>query len=310
MSKKKMIQFAAVAVLLLLIIVTKFTGNRASFAPVAPWGEEADRIEIHVPGKDPIVAAKKADSWFIGDKEYSADEGKITRMTDALNSLKVGQMVSREGELERYKLEDADAITVAVYHDNDVLRSIRIGKEADKGSGCYITLAGREGIYLVEGALRSIFDVSLDELRNRQIFSFTSSDIISVGVASADARFSLRKSGEEKESWQFSEAQQERVDQKKITDFISQLARINATAFLAPDTIGSEEEASWSLTFQSEKEEHTLRIYGKVEGNDNAYRCLADTNKEPFSISAYKAGQLMKPASWFISEEKPKEEGK
>lgn len=116
-------------------------------------------------------------------------------MTDALNSLKVGQMVSREGELERYELEDADAITVAVYHAKDLLRSIRIGKEADKGSGCYITLAGREGIYLVEGALRSIFDVSLDELRNRQIFSFTSSDIISVGVTSAEARFSLRKAG-------------------------------------------------------------------------------------------------------------------
>lgn len=54
-----MIQFAAVAVLLLLIIVTKFTGNRASFAPVAPWEEEADRIEINAPGKDPIVAVKK-----------------------------------------------------------------------------------------------------------------------------------------------------------------------------------------------------------------------------------------------------------
>jgi hypothetical protein len=304
--KKKFIQFAFIGLLAVIILIQRLAAPGTGFTPLSPWEGDVDSILIQIAGEK-IELVRDQESWFVGEGERPADEGKITRMADALNALRLDQQVSREGELERYGLVTEEAIIVEAREGDRLLRSIRIGNQADRGTATYVTVAGKSGVFLAGGSLRDLFETTETDLRNRQIFSLSSRDIISVRVSadSSGALYSLQKQeagGEER--WQLPAIAPRETDQEKAEQFIAQLARISAIGFTESKSTEGRKPL-WIFRFQDQESEYRLDIYGEEGGNENAFLARSSTSVDPFTISAWKAEQLMREADWFILEADP-----
>ncbi len=298
MPKNKLIQLAVIGTLLVLIILARLSGPGERIPLLQPWEGTLTRIEIQVPGETVSVHYRN-DAWTLGEEGYPADAGKITRMADALNMLRIEELVSKRGDLERYELDEGRFIEVKAYDGEELLRSIRIGKEAERGIGAYITVSGLSGIFLAGEDLRSLFDTSTDELRNRQVLALNPADIIAVNVQGPEDLYSIRRSASENEAWQIPEAGAGFPDQNKVEQFIGQLARISAVDFTGPvDTEGS--DPGWIFSIQDQESTYELRIFGPVAENENAYLCTSSQSGESFTISSYKAEQLMRKLAWFV----------
>ncbi len=301
MPKHKLIQLTVIGALLLIIIFSRLFGSGERMPSVQPWEGTLTRIEIRLPG-DSFSLHYRDEIWTIGEEGHPADEGKLTRMADALNMLRLEELVSRQGDLERYGLDEERSIEVHAYDGEELLRSIRIGKEADRGIGAYITLGGRSGIFLAGEDLRSLFETSADELRNRQILALNPADIISVRVQGPESSYSIRRTADGDAAWQIPEAGAGSPDQEKADQFIGQLARISAVDFAGSMEL-SDADAAWVFSIQDQSSTRELKIIGPAAGNENAFLSTSSRSGEAFTISSYKAEQLMRELSWFTGEQ-------
>jgi hypothetical protein len=323
-SNKKWIQLGAIVLLVLLIILGRFTGTEQRFEPVLPWDGEITRLEITLPGGGPestITAGKANGKWSLGDRQYPADEGKLTRMADALNNISLEELVSSKGDLERYELTDSSAITVEAFGSDGVLRSVQIGKSADRGRGSYVTIAGRSGIFLVSQDLRGIFDTDLASLRNRQIISMEKGELLSIEVTGPSGSYRMIQEGEG--SWAIpgmgasgnagssgaenqapeSPAAAGGIDQEKATRFIDQLVSVTASAFADQGILDGADAAggpTWRFILEGQQESAELAIYGLDPENENAWICSSSESIDPFTVSAWKAEQIMREKGWFL----------
>jgi hypothetical protein len=297
MPKNKLIQFAVIGALLLLIIFSRLSGSGERIPALQTWEGSPTRIEIRLPGES-VSLYYRDNSWVLGEEAFPADAGKITRMADALNMLRIEELVSRRGDLERYELDEERSIEVEAYDGEKLLRSIRIGKETERGIGAYITVNGRSGIFLAGENLRAIFETTADDLRNRQILALNPADIIAVTVRGPEGSYSIRRSADNDEAWRIPEAGDEAVDPEQVQQFMGQLARISAVEFAgSPAAAGS--DPRWSFSIQDQNNFYDLNIFGPAADNENAFLSTSSHIGEAFTISAYKAEQLMRNLSWF-----------
>lgn len=300
MRRNKRIQYAILGTLLILILASRLTGRDSTPEPVRPWEGTVTRMRIQGPGET-VTAWFEDGTWTLGENRRAADQGKLTAMADAVNMLRIEQMVSRGNDFERFGLDDENAITVEAFAGDDLLRSIRIGKEAEKGSGAYITVGGRSGIYLAGGSLRSRFDTGSDELRNRQILALSSAGILAVKISAPGGPFSLWKDAGDDEQWHLPETGDKALDREKVKQYVAQLSGISAVGFKGEND-GSAPPAGWHFSIQDQSGNYELSIHGQDPDNGNAFVCSSPESPDYFTISAYKAEQLMKEAEWFAAE--------
>lgn len=296
MNKKTIIQLTSIAALLLLIAAGALRQEDTAIQSPSPWEGEADRIEISSKQGE-IILQRKEDSWKVGKKLYPADQGKVLQMTDALNKLELRELVSKRGDLKRYGLKNDDRIQVRVFSEDRPLRELSIGKSA-LGSTSYISFAGRGGIFLAAGDLRYLFDTDEESLRNKQIIALSSSDIIAVNIEGPEVDYSIRKAAE-KGLWYIPELKGMEEDQEKISAFISQLSRISAQGFSTEQD--TDAEALWSFTIQAQEEERELSVI--TQESEQSWIAASPESREAFTISSYKADQLMRKAEWFIKQQ-------
>lgn len=127
-----------------------------------------------------ISLIKEDNNWYAGDEKYRVDTKKVDGIIEVVKDLELTALVSEKKDYARYELDDENKISVKVNAGTEQVRAFDIGKAAPTYRHTFVRLNNAKEVYHAKKSFRSDFDVSLDDLRNKAVFSFDADEIKSV----------------------------------------------------------------------------------------------------------------------------------
>ncbi len=290
---RKIVLLALIPVLLCIYILQVVSGNRNTVKYLT-LEEEADTVLITKGDGTEIKVFKEGESWFAGDKKYPVDESTAKTLVSEISSIKILETVSSSAaDKARYGLDDAAAVTAALYKDGKLLRTVGVGKASPTAQQTYITVDGGKDIYLSSGAITSDFAKSMDDIRSKKVYSL---DIAKVTAATAttpaDGAVSVFRNSEDN-SWLGG-------DSSKVSSWISNITSLNVQSW-APENTVLPSEAAGSVTLTAEGKYIDVTVY--ATDDESKYLCTCSETPYPFYLSSYSAEKYIKTAADFMTEE-------
>jgi hypothetical protein len=169
--------------------------------------DDVQQVEIITPTLR-IAALRSADKqWKITEpRSLEADTDEWNRLLGSACEISREDIVEENAtDLAPFGLAPA-ATTVALKTKDGKTQEIRFGGSNPAGTFNYAALQGKNRVFLVSSSLASTFNKKLDELRNRAILKFESSETQSVELQNAKGKLNLSKEGDRwrmqgKENW-------------------------------------------------------------------------------------------------------------
>ncbi len=181
MKTRKLILSAAIAVLAVIYAIQLVLTNRS---PVKTFNlkENIDSITIETNGQT-VLLSQEGGLWYVatenGIQKSAGDDKKIEELASAIKSIKKLSTVSHsnaQSELERYGFADVTTINVTATKNGKTVRTIKIGKNANGSANAFIQLDNSSETLLASGSLRSVFDVTAEDLITKNESSQTETD--------------------------------------------------------------------------------------------------------------------------------------
>ncbi|QTQ13400.1 DUF4340 domain-containing protein [Treponema parvum] len=254
LKMRKSVLLAAIGILLCIYAIQLFVLGRNS-VKVLSLKEEAAVYAIK--GNDiDVVLTRSGDEWLVGSKNYKANESFSDSIDKAVKTVKILDTVSHsdsEASLERYGLESEKALTVtASGAKGKILRTITVGKESSTGSQTYVKIDSGKDIYLVSGALKNTFEKTVDDLRSKQVFSFSSDDIDKVTVFSGykgtDNAAGGEAGGKPNSGAIGSQRRSEGIADNKIGWSVEKIKDSSSDKAQDKDAVTAEKQTSWRFS--------------------------------------------------------------
>lgn len=160
--KRKIILLSAISILLVVYIL-QLAFNGKNKVKVLSTEENIDMVII-TSNESKLSISKNGDNWFIGEEKLPCQLNRANGIVNAINEIKIlGSVASGSfNDNERYGFDNA--ITVEAYSSDKIVRSLVIGKNTATGSQCYARIDGKSSVCLLQGALRSTFEITADEI--------------------------------------------------------------------------------------------------------------------------------------------------
>ncbi|MCR4940488.1 MAG: DUF4340 domain-containing protein [Treponemataceae bacterium] len=290
---RKIILLALIPVLLFIFILQTATGNRTTVRYLT-LTEEADSLTITKGDGKEIKVFKEGENWFTGDKKYPVDESTANNLVNDVASLKILETVSSsQSDKARYGLDETAAVTVCLYKEDKLLRTVQVGKTSPTTQQTYITLDGGKDIYLSSGAITSDFAKTEDDIRSKNVYTI---DTTKVTAATAETPgnqpVSLFRNTEDN-SWLGG-------DSSKVSTWISNISTLKAQSWAPESTVLPEEEAgSVKLSVDGK----TIDIHVFKTEDESKYLATCSESPYTFYLSSYSAINFIKTATDFIATE-------
>jgi hypothetical protein len=263
--------------------------------------ESISKIEICKSGKS-IELNKKDKKWYVGPKEYPADEAKIDNMLKLIGTVTHTALVSESKNYKRYDLTDDSKIEIKAWAGDKLVRHLEIGKEASTYSHTFIKLPGDFKVYQTEGNYRSKFEDGVDELRNKVIMSFDKGEIKKIEVFK-DKKWSVltRSEGKDKKEtvWEYQDGT--RADSEKIGELLNILSDMSGEQYIE-DKKKEDLKNPVYVYKMTGKKEYTLSIFAKENEDSKQYPSISSENDYPFILHEYDVNRMKEKLE---SEEKP-----
>ena len=162
---RKIVLLSSIAVLLVIYILQiSFLGR--SKVKTVYTNEEIDSVEITKNGGHSLSLEKENEKWLV--ENFPAMENQANRTVNSVHEINILSTVSYDlSDLERYGLTDENAVKVVASSGGKILRTLYVGKDSVAGSQCYVRLDDEKKIYLAQGSLKSTFEVSVDEIKEK-----------------------------------------------------------------------------------------------------------------------------------------------
>ncbi|MGN0729868.1 DUF4340 domain-containing protein [Treponema sp.] len=160
---RKIILLSSIAFLLAVYIFQLAFLGKTKIKTVVFDGD-IDAVEITKNGFHILSLKKENENWLADD--LPAMENRVNRIVNSINEIKILSTVSYDfSDLERYGLTDENAVKVVAFSGGKEVRTLYAGKDSAAGSQCYVRVDDDKKIYLVQGTLKSTFEVSAEDLK-------------------------------------------------------------------------------------------------------------------------------------------------
>ena len=264
------------------------------------------KIEISK-GGDSIVLNKKDNKWHLEPHGYIADANKVKDMLDTFGGFTLTTLVSESKDYGRYELNAEKRITVKAWQQEALKRSFDIGKPATSFRHTFVTLDGDSRVFHARDNFRGKFDLTTDNLRDKNVLSFKSADIREIDIAKGKTSLKLVRSQvpvklQQKKSeaapqvplkfeWQSNEGA--KGNDPKLNQLLTTLSNLNCASY-----INDRSKASFSTPIYSVKlrggQDYQLNIFAKLQEDDANYPAISSTSDDPFFLSESQVQQIMK----------------
>lgn len=110
----------------------------------------------------------KKEVWYL-PSGFEIDSSKIDRLLSDASSVKLIDMISDNKDYTRFGLDDPD--TLKFFKNDQLLLELALGNKSSTGNYTYVKLTNRDEVYSVRGDLKSIFNKTEGDLRNRRVLT-------------------------------------------------------------------------------------------------------------------------------------------
>lgn len=320
--KKEYIILAAIIIALSAYLYKRSSNRTLYQLPQVPEIARQDITKLQITrDKTAIVLNQKDDQWHIEPAEYPADAGKIKDMLNALENLELTALVSESRDYSRYELDADQKINVKAWQGANLRLDFDLGKIAPSFRHTFVRPAGEERVFHAQGNLKSSFDVSLDQLRDKSVLAFKPADIQQVEIFTDQQSLAFSRTpvpvevtpqeagkpeAEKKEAssqpapklvWQAADGQP--ANETALNQLLSTVSNLRCEKFI--DDRKKEDYTSPLFTLRLEGvQEYSLAIFSKAGDNDTAYPAVASGSDYPFQLSESHVKRIMKPPADFL----------
>ena len=287
--------------------------------------EQISKIEL-ASSDSKLEFIKKDDTWVVGTKDYPADETKVEDVLSTLQDLKVTELVSESASYVRYDISDDRKITVKAWAGNQLEREVDVGKVADTYGHTFIKLPEDKSVYLAEGNSRRTVEVSLDDVRDKQVLIFDENDMAEILIQSGQQTLALSKkeiteessdsaaqgagTGEEEETkieiktvWETPDG--EAVEKDAVDRLLSALSDLKCAGYLENSMKAELKNPTHSVTLKGEGNEYTISLFEKRQEEDSEIPGLSSMNDSPFHLQTWKANEITDSVQDLLPESEP-----
>ncbi len=299
MKMRKTILLAACAALLAVCIVQAIMSLKPPVEELT-LSESPDKITITGAGLD-VLLTLEGNTWYVGSDNFSVSAADSGRILNAVKEIKVLDVIGKTGNEameERYELDAAKAITVTAFKADKTLRTITVGKTSSTGSQTYIALDGKKDILLAATNLRSAFDKSADDLRSKNVYSFSKNDITAVSVTQNGSAWGAERHEGDGGAAEWSatgSAAGTELDKDKTDSWVQQLASLLVSSWLENSAeLPAEKAAEAEILTAADKA--TVSLYRVEDGGDDSYYCTSNKTPHKFTLTKSAAEKFLKTA--------------
>ncbi|PKL19441.1 MAG: hypothetical protein CVV49_01130 [Spirochaetae bacterium HGW-Spirochaetae-5] len=265
------------------------------------WYEPAD--EIIVTGKDvSLNMTKKESKWFINEQSYAGDADLIEALERKARDFKLLDLVSDKGYYDKYDLTEDRAVTIFIKGKGKVLRKIAIGKAGSTKNHSYIRVDDSKEVYLASGIMKSDFNLSVSDLRDKRIFDIKKEDIrffrISYGGENYDFQLFQNKKetdgsdGNQKslEKWMCRGYKDLELSDAEVNSILALFSPLKAAEFPENADVEKSGKLVCIVTIPYSDKNFELEIYNSKE-NDMHY-ARTNVSEYVFTLGAWQTEKL------------------
>ncbi len=319
--KKEYLILALIIAGLLVYLFMRERDRTLYELPVLPevTKKEITKIEI-TKGKTSIVLNKKDERWYIGPRQYPADQNKIKAMLDVFEDLTLTTPVSESQNYVRYELNDENKINAKAWQADKLRRDFDIGKTASTFRHTFVKIAEDDRVFHARNNFRNAFDQAAENLRDKVVLSFQISDISGIEIKKEQTALTLTrtptpvqeppdKNGQADSTtsqsvnvvWQSADGKT--GDDTKINRLLSSLSNLRCEKFI--ENRQKEDFTAAVSTIQVKgAQNYSLSIFAKLKEEDSNYPAISSGSDYPFLLSQNTVGRIMKSPEDLL--EKPK----
>ena len=318
--KKEYIVLAIIIIALSVYLVMR-RGDRTLYElPKMPEvaQKEITRLQISR-GENVIELNKKDNSWYIAPKEYPADSDKVKSMLENIEKLTLTALVSESKNYNLYDLTGESKINVKAWQGDSLKRDIDVGKTASSYRHTFVKTAEDDRVFHARGNFRDTFDLTVDDLRDTSVLSYSSSDIQQIQITKEQQSIVLKRTqlGEqeaapktdEKEGappppapktvWQSPDGRT--GDETAVNQILSRLSNLRCEKFI--DDRGKEDLTAPLLALQFKgTQEYSLAVFAKAGDEDTEYPAISSENNYAFLLSGSLVEDIMEEASKILKD--------
>ncbi len=256
---------------------------------------DIDKLEIVSPTNGRIVVEKQDGIWNItAPVNYRASDASVEVTINTLRDLVVdGVVSSRVESQEKFEVSDDLGAKLKAFSGGDLVLDAIVGKQAVDMSHTYARLAGNNDIYLWRGMVKSHVDRDPSDWRDKTIYSFNDSDIMSISSSSGRTTKTLTL---DNNLWVYKENGAEKpVEQQNVKDLVTLIATLRCDAFAderdIPRVASSNPDTRVTFTVRN-GDSHTFDIWTPGDQDAGRYLIRKENGDEVFRFYRYRGEQL------------------
>ena len=278
--------------------------------PVLPVLEKAvDRLVIEKDGQ-PAELRLVDGKWVVGPQQYQANATRIEKMIDEVKGLKLTALISEKENYQLYELTSEKKIKIALYHTDQLLRELQIGKSTASLQQTYVMFKGDPKVYQALGNLKSNFFSTVAELRDKKVLEISGEalagldEIILQHQEDGETRvLRMVKAKPEPDVeavktdqplavaavWQQENGALVAVD--AVVKLLKNLSDLQCESFIENRQPEAFEKAVYRVTLKGAGAEFVLALLAPEEGK---YPALSSQSPDPFWLSTGRAEKIVK----------------
>ena len=130
--------------------------------------ESVDRLILEKDGQ--LIKLSLTDgSWVVGPQQYPANVDRVEKMIAEVKDLKLTALISEKGNYQLYELTPEKKTKVTLYHGDQLLRELQIGKNSASLRQTYVMIEDDSKVYQAMGNLKRNFFSTVAELRDKKV---------------------------------------------------------------------------------------------------------------------------------------------
>jgi len=270
------------------------TGASASTSPKLADIADAQIQSIDLKKRDgaSIDLQRENGKWVITAPEsYPADQDAVTSLASSLSPVTADSVVDDQPkDLSKYGLK-SPSLTVTVHEKNGKSTQILFGDNVPAGSLVYASVNSGPKVYAVSSSVKSSFDKSANDLRDKRLLTFDTNKLTRLELASgkSDIEFGKNNQGD----WEILKPQPYRADSFQVEELLRKLtdakmdlsndatdASKAASAFASGHSVAGVKVTDASGTQTLDVRKNKDDYYAKSSAVKGIYKVSSDLGKE------------------------------
>jgi hypothetical protein len=269
---------------------------------------EITKIEISQGGNS-LILKKKDNQWYLEPTGFLVDKIKVNAMLNVFEALTLTALVSESKDYNRYDLHAEKRITVKAWQQAVLKRNFDIGKAATSFRHTFVRLNGDSRVFHARDGFRGKFDFTIEDLRDKTVLSFKTTDIQQVQIikdahsvklvrsevpvtpaAAQQQKTETTPAAAVKFEWQNDNGK--KGNERNLNRLLATLGDLKCA-----DYINDRLKNTFSAPIYTVKlkgvQDHQLEIFAKLEKDDKRYPAVSSDSDYPFWVTDNQVQQMM-----------------